>query len=96
MMTALGQVKQPMKLVHSSPRRVPGATPAIGVRAAKTKHRDQFAGGKRCIWLARYSRLGGDCGLTLLDVSMNAFCNAAMRVRCSACTCGVSTYGGRP
>jgi hypothetical protein len=34
--------------------------------------------------------------LTLLDVSMNAFCNAAMRVRCSACTCGVSTYGGRP
>ena len=29
-MMALGQVKQPMKLVHSSPRRVPGAVPAKG------------------------------------------------------------------
>lgn len=93
--TALGQVKQPMKLVQISPRRVPGAVPASGSVQSKPNIDTVLPGGTAALDGEAATTGAGDVAGEMAGgaarCSMKAPCNAAMRTWFCCWTIGVST-----
>jgi hypothetical protein len=88
--TAFGQVKQPMKLVQSSPRGVPGAAPASGSLQSKPNIDTSSPGGST-LAAARLPRLAVRSAKALrCSMKGSLQCGDAHVVLCLRTT-GVST-----